>query len=148
MYAYEQLPKESLLGMFQSTVHENVSVILSQENNAMLNAKHFLYQIRTEWSVLWIENGRIITVQSLKYKPRKDKKLSYRRQTAWRYCPLVNNCDSLAKCYDLQSLTRGQVLITYWPNFPSFTYLSSIWRSRVHMGKLEWLGYNRVKVAR
>jgi len=46
----------------------------------------------------------------------------------------------------------------YWPNFPTFTYPSPIWRPRWEgfpqaigficgMGKLEWLRYNLVKVA-
>jgi len=53
---------------------------------------------------------------------------------------------------------RGQLLTPYWPDFPTFTYSSPIWRPQwgefpwairfiFDMGKLEWMGDSLVKVA-
>jgi len=71
-------------------------------------------------------------------------------------CPA--SCNLLAGFSDLQSFTRGQVLIAYWPYFPTFTYPSPIWRPLwggspwaigfiFGVDTLEWLSYNLVKVA-
>jgi len=73
-------------------------------------------------------------------------------------CPLVNDCDLMAGFCDSQSFTRGQLLTAYWSSFFHFYLPSPIWRLQwggslgaigfiFGLGKLEWLGYNLVKVA-
>jgi len=97
--------------------------------------------------------------------PKFNKNLSCRWQTARRLCtpmlrsPWYKTLRSPAFHPVLPRAAFWRMTAVYWPDFPIFTYPSRIWRPQwgeslrtiefiFGMGKLEWLGYNLVKVAR